>query len=197
MSKNISEAMKQACSDAVTLTSEYLGNSDNIENIAAVAQELAKVFANGGKVVIFGNGGSACDALHFAEELTGRFRGHRKALPAIALAEGAHITCVANDYGFDDIFSRGVEAYGSSGDAVIGLSTSGNSANVIKALDTARTGKMKTIALIGKGGGKISGDCDYEFIVPGETSDRIQEIHMFILHTVIEGVERILFPENY
>lgn len=162
-----------------------------------VAKVLAKVFNNGNKVLICGNGGSNCDALHFAEEFTGRFRGDRRALPAIAISESSHITCVGNDYGFDYVFSRGVEAYGKSGDMFIGISTSGNSGNVIKAVEAAKKIGMKTCVLLGKDGGKLKGMCDYEFIIPGKTSDRVQEIHMMILHIIIEGVERIMFPENY
>ncbi|MGL4867043.1 MAG: D-sedoheptulose 7-phosphate isomerase [Cetobacterium sp.] len=162
-----------------------------------VAKDLADIFKNGNKVLICGNGGSNCDALHFAEEFTGRFRSDRRALPAISLSDSSHITCVGNDYGFDYIFSRGVEAYGKEGDMFIGISTSGNSANVIKAVEVSKNNGLKTLVLLGKDGGKLKGICDYEFIIPGDTSDRIQEIHMMILHIIIEGVEKIMFPENY
>ncbi|WP_418966028.1 D-sedoheptulose 7-phosphate isomerase [Cetobacterium sp.] len=162
-----------------------------------VAKDLAAIFENGNKVLICGNGGSNCDALHFAEEFTGRFRKDRRALPAISLSDSSHITCVGNDYGFDYIFSRGVEAYGKEGDMFIGISTSGNSTNVIKAVEAAKKMGLKTVVLLGKDGGKLKGMCDYEFIIPGNTSDRIQEIHMMILHIIIEGVEKIMFPENY
>lgn len=168
------------------------------ENITEkIAVDLAGAFERGNKVLIAGNGGSNCDALHFAEEFTGRFRGNRRALPAISLSDSSHITCVGNDFGFDYIFSRGVEAYGKEGDFFIGLSTSGNSANVIKAVEAAKALGMKTVILLGKDGGKLKGMCDYEYIIPGATSDRIQEIHMMILHIIIEGVEKIMFPENY
>ncbi|MGL4802133.1 D-sedoheptulose 7-phosphate isomerase [Cetobacterium sp.] len=162
-----------------------------------VAKDLANIFQLGNKVLICGNGGSNCDALHFAEEFTGRFRKDRRALPAISLSDSSHITCVGNDYGFDYIFSRGVEAYGKEGDMFIGISTSGNSVNVIKAVEIAKKMGLKTCVLLGKDGGKLKGMCDYEFIIPGNTSDRIQEIHMMILHIIIEGVEKIMFPENY
>ncbi|MGL5000019.1 MAG: D-sedoheptulose 7-phosphate isomerase, partial [Cetobacterium sp.] len=152
---------------------------------------------NGGKVLIAGNGGSNCDALHFAEEFTGRFRKERRPLPAIAISDSSHITCVGNDYGFDYIFSKGIEAFGKEGDMFIGISTSGNSSNIIKAIETAKKLNMKTVTLLGKDGGKLKGIADYEFLINGETSDRIQEIHMMILHIIIEGVERIMFPENY
>lgn len=163
----------------------------------AVAKDLAEIFQTGNKVLIAGNGGSNCDALHFAEEFTGRFRKDRRALPAIAISDSSHITCVGNDYGFDYIFSRGVEAYGKEGDMFIGISTSGNSSNIIKAVEAAKKLNMKTVLLLGKDGGKLKGTADYEFVIEGETSDRIQEIHMMILHIIIEGVEKIMFPENY
>ncbi|MGL4788915.1 MAG: D-sedoheptulose-7-phosphate isomerase, partial [Cetobacterium sp.] len=125
-----------------------------------VARDLASIFENGNKVLICGNGGSNCDALHFAEEFTGRFRKDRRALPAISLSDSSHITCVGNDYGFDYIFSRGVEAYGKEGDMFIGISTSGNSANVIKAVEAAKKMGLKTAVLLGKDGGKLKGMCD-------------------------------------
>ncbi len=187
--------------DSYVTTYELLKDFIEIErkeNITEkIAVEMAAAFQAGNKVLIAGNGGSNCDALHFAEEFTGRFRGNRRALPAIALSDSSHITCVGNDFGFDYIFSRGVEAYGKEGDFFIGLSTSGNSANIIKAVEAAKELGMKTIVLLGKDGGKLKGMCDYEFVIPGATSDRIQEIHMMILHIIIEGVEKIMFPENY
>lgn len=179
------------------LLRNFIEQEEKERTTEKIAEELAEAFTNGNKVLICGNGGSNCDALHFAEEFTGRFRKERRALPAIAISDSSHITCVGNDYGFDYIFSKGVEAYGKEGDMFIGISTSGNSGNVIKAVEKAKELGMKTVALLGKDGGKLKGMCDYEFIIPGETSDRIQEIHMMILHIVIEGVERIMFPENY
>ncbi|RHG35734.1 D-sedoheptulose 7-phosphate isomerase [Fusobacterium varium] len=181
----------------LVLLENFIKEEEKRKETEKVAEALAEVFNNGNKVLICGNGGSNCDALHFAEEFTGRFRGDRRALPAIAISESSHITCVGNDYGFDYVFSRGVEAYGKSGDMFIGISTSGNSGNVIKAVEAAKKIGMKTCVLLGKDGGKLKGMCDYEFIIPGKTSDRVQEIHMMILHIIIEGVERIMFPENY
>lgn len=181
----------------LTLLENFIKEEEERKETERVAKELADVFQKGNKVLICGNGGSNCDALHFAEEFTGRFRGDRRALPAIAISDSSHITCVGNDYGFDYIFSRGVEAYGKEGDMFFGISTSGNSPNVIKAVEAAKNIGMKTCVLLGKDGGKLKGMCDYEFIIPGKTSDRIQEIHMMILHIIIEGVERIMFPENY
>ncbi len=191
------EIVKDAYSRSYQLLGDFIQKQENLQKTQELGEKLAKIFASGGKVIIFGNGGSATDAMHFAEEFTGRFRGDRKALPAIALSDSSHITCVGNDYGFDKVFSRGVEAYAKPGDMVIGLSTSGNSANVIEAFQKAKEIGCTSLALLGKDGGKLAGKCQYEFIIPGETSDRIQEIHMIILHILIEVVERIMFPENY
>lgn len=191
------EILRQSYLDELELLKAFVADEKNIDETTKVAKVLAACFNSKNKVLICGNGGSTCDAMHFAEEFTGRFRQERRALPAISISDSSHITCCANDYGFDSVFSRGVEAYGLEGDFFIGISTSGNSGNVIKAVEKAKEQGMKTMALLGKDGGKLKGVCDYEFIVPGKTSDRIQEIHMMILHIIIEGVERIMFPENY
>ena len=175
----------------------FVENEENIEKTEKISQELALAYKNGKKSLIAGNGGSNCDAMHFAEEFTGRFRKDRRALPSISISDSSHITCVGNDFGFDFVFAKGVEAFGQEGDFFFGISTSGNSKNVIEAVKMAKEKKLKTVALLGKDGGKLKGVCDYEFIIPGETSDRIQEVHMMILHIIIEGVERTLFPENY
>ena len=161
--------------------------------VDAVAALLAERFGAGKKVLICGNGGSACDAMHFAEELTGRFRADRPSLPAIACTDVGHITCTANDYGFEHVFSRWVEGLGQKGDVLIVLSTSGNSANIVKAAQAGRDRGLTTVALLGKDGGMVRGMCEHEIIVPGAGSDRIQEVHMFILHALVEGVERVMF----
>jgi D-sedoheptulose 7-phosphate isomerase len=161
-----------------------------IDTLAAL---LAERFAAGHKALICGNGGSACDAMHFAEELTGRFRADRPPLPAIACTDIGHITCTANDYGFEHIYSRWVQGLGRPGDVLIVLSTSGNSPNIARAAAAGREAGLTTVALLGKSGGSLRGRCDHELIVPGETSDRIQELHMLILHTLVEGVEAIMF----
>lgn len=174
----------------------FLQEEGNFRTIESIALLIAYSFRKGGKVIIFGNGGSMCDAMHFAEELTGKFRDDRPALPAIALSDPSHLTCVANDYGFEQVFSRGVEAYGKPGDVVIGISTSGNSVNVIYALETAKTLGCSTIALLGKSGGKLRGFCDYELLVHADTTDRIQELHTTILHILIECIEHQLLTTN-
>jgi len=163
----------------------------------AAALKLSHCFQQGNKVLIAGNGGSLCDGAHFAEELTGLFREYRPALPAISLSEPGHITCIGNDIGFEAIFSRALEAYGKPGDIFVGLTTSGNSANIIKAMETAKKLKMTTIAFLGKGGGKLKGVADIELSIDGfSTSDRVQEAHMAAIHIIIEMVEYQLFPKK-
>jgi len=156
------------------------------------AERLAACLGAGKKILICGNGGSMADAMHFAEELTGRFRMDRPALAALACADPTHLTCVANDYGFEQVFSRWVEGLGREGDCLIVLSTSGNSANIVRAVDAARARGIETIGLLGRGGGVLLGVCETEIVVPGETSDRIQELHMLILHAWVESIERAL-----
>lgn len=186
-----------AFKESEAVLSAFYKSPDTIKKTEDLSHVFAQAFERGNKGLIAGNGGSACDAMHFAEEFTGRYRKHRKALPVISLTDSSHITCVGNDYGFGDIFSRGIEAYGQSGDIFIGLSTSGNSPNILKAFSNASELGLTTVALLGKDGGQAKGKTDIEFIVPGKTADRIQEVHMCLLHIVIEGVERLLFPENY
>lgn len=159
-----------------------------------VTAKIVETFLNGKKLLIAGNGGSLCDAMHFAEELTGFFRFPRKALPAISLSDPGHITCVANDLHFHAVFSRSIEALSQPGDLFIGLTTSGNSANLIQAFATAKQHGVETIAFLGKGGGKLRGVADLEWIVESFTSDRIQEAHMAAIHIIIEHVEYALFP---
>jgi D-sedoheptulose 7-phosphate isomerase len=152
----------------------------------------------GGLLMACGNGGSMCDAMHFAEEWTGRFRGDREAKAALAFSDPSHLTCIANDFGYDEVLAREVAAYGKPGDLLLAISTSGNSPNVLRACETARERGVKTVGLLGKGGGELRELVDIPIIVPvATTSDRIQEIHIKFSHIVIETVERSLFPENY
>lgn len=181
----------ESLKEAAALTAQF-ATAENAGRVDAVASLLAETFRAGGKVIVCGNGGSLCDATHFAEELTGRFRGDRPALPAIAIAEPGHLTCAANDYGFERVFSRGVEALGKPGDVLIVLTTSGNSANIVRAVEAGRSKGMRTVAFLGKDGGKLRGSCEHEILAPGATSDRIQEIHMLVLHILVERVERLL-----
>lgn len=166
--------------------------------IQNTAHLLSEAFTRGNKVILAGNGGSLCDASHCAEELTGLFRSYRRALPAIVLSEPGHLTCVGNDLGFEWIFARGVEAFGQAGDVFIGLTTSGKSPNIVNAFDTAQKLGLKTVALLGKGGGKLKGIADLELIIQNfTTSDRIQEAHMAAMHIIVEMIEQILFPEVF
>jgi len=150
---------------------------------------LTVCFKAGGKLMTAGNGGSLADAMHVAEEFTGRFRNDRRPLPAIALADPTHMSCVSNDYGFDHVFSRPIEALAQPGDIVLLLSTSGNSQNLILAAQAARAKKAAVIGFLGRGGGNLAPLCDIVVMAPGETSDRIQELHMMALHAIIQAVE--------
>jgi D-sedoheptulose 7-phosphate isomerase len=187
------DTIRDALNTALRTLQSFVASDDHIQTMEDIAALIAECYRNHGQVIIFGNGGSMCDAMHFAEELTGRFRQDRPPLPAIAISDPSHITCVGNDYGFDEIFARGVQAYGKPNDVAIGISTSGNSENILRALDRAISMGLKTVALLGKDGGKLKGLCDLELVIPGETSDRIQEVHMAILHILIEKIERDLF----
>ena len=191
------QILKQSFLEEYEVLGAFIKDEKNFETIGKIATELAAAYKNGKKSLIAGNGGSNCDAMHFAEEFTGRFRKERPALPSISISDSSHITCVGNDYGFDAIFPKGIEAFGQEGDFFLGLSTSGNSKNIIEAVKVAKEKGLKTVALLGKDGGQLKGMCDYEFIINAKTSDRVQEVHMMILHIIIEGVERVLFPENY
>ena len=176
--------------DAQNTLAAFLADERNFERIEEAINIIVNAFQNGGKIIACGNGGSHCDAMHFAEELTGRYRNNRKALPALAISDSSHITCVGNDYGYDYIFSRFVEAHGNTGDVLLGISTSGNSTNVINALETAKSLGMRTIALTGKDGGKIKDLCELEIRAPkSDYADRAQEIHIKIIHSLIDGIE--------
>lgn len=186
----------QAVDDGVRAI-EFLKRPDSLIFIKNAAQLIAECFRNGNKLLIAGNGGSLCDAMHFAEELTGIFRHKRKALPAIALSDPGHLTCTANDVGYHDVFSRAVEALGKKGDVFVALTTSGNSPNLLQAVPVAKSMGLKTISFLGKSGGKLKGSSDLEWIIEGFTySDRIQEAHMTAIHIIIEMIEHELFPHE-
>ena len=158
------------------------------------AELIAEAVAQGGKVLSAGNGGSAADALHLCEELTGRYRDNRRALPAICLyADGTALTCIANDFGFDEVFSRQVEALGEAGDVLVLFTSSGNSPNLVLALEAAKARGVKTVLLAGRGGGRLAGMADAEWIVPSQSGARAQELHSWALHVVLEVVENRLF----
>jgi D-sedoheptulose 7-phosphate isomerase len=193
----MSDHIYQAFKDARNVLNEFMENDKNIENVNAACEAMINSINNGGKILSCGNGGSLCDSMHFAEELTGRFRKDRRALPAVSISNPAHITCVANDFGYEEIFSRGVEAWGKNGDTLLAISTSGNSENVIRAVKAAKLLGIKTVGLLGKDGGKLISLVDIPIHVPSPISDRIQEVHIKVIHILIEGIERSLFPEHY
>lgn len=195
MQDPIHELAHAACHQAVRAIA-VLEKRETQEFIVKAAKLIAQTFQQGGKILLAGNGGSLCDAFHVAEEFTGQFRKPRKALPAIALGDPGHITCVGNDMGFNDIFSRSIEALGKPNDLFIALTTSGNSENLVRALQRAEALGLKRIAFLGRGGGRSTGLSDLEICIDGfTTSDRIQEVHMAAFHIIIELVESILFKE--
>ncbi len=187
----------ESLADAQKVLNSFIGNSTNVENINSAINLMVASYKNNGRIFSCGNGGSMCDAMHFAEELTGRFRKERAPLPAMAINDASHMTCVSNDYGYDFIFSRYIEAWGNKGDVLLAISTSGNSPNVLLAVEAAKKKGMKIVGLLGKGGGKLKDMVDVSLIVDSNVSDRIQEVHIKCIHIFIEGIERSLFPENY
>lgn len=187
------ESIKRHFFEARDVLDQFISNSKNFQNIEQSGQLIVDSIKRGGKIISCGNGGSMSDAMHFAEELSGRYRKDRPAYPAIAISDPAHLSCVANDYGYAFVFSRMVEAIGSKGDVLLAISTSGNSENVINAIDAARKKGMKIIGLTGKDGGKIASLCDVEIRAPfSEYADRAQEVHIKVIHALIDYVERTL-----
>tara|TARA_B100001115_G_scaffold178127_1_gene167251 strand:+ start:540 stop:1121 length:582 start_codon:yes stop_codon:yes gene_type:complete len=179
--------------DEATEVLKTFNNSDNMNAIHRALVVMVEALRNGNKIISCGNGGSMSDAMHFAEELSGRFRNERKALAAISISDPTHISCVANDYGYEYVFSRYIEALGRQGDVLLGISTSGNSNNVINAVRAANEKEMKTVALTGKTGGIISNIADIEIRAPfSEFADRAQEIHIKVIHALIDGIEKEL-----
>ena len=176
--------------DANDVLQAFLSDKQAVSQIEKAISVLSSAFQSGNKVLSCGNGGSMCDAMHFAEELSGRFRNDRRALPAMAISDPSHITCVGNDYGFDAIFSRSVEAFGKENDVLLAISTSGNSNNVCLAASKAKELGMKVIALTGKDGGQLAGLADIEIRAPkSDFADRAQEIHIKVIHCLIAGIE--------
>ncbi|MBO3699620.1 D-sedoheptulose 7-phosphate isomerase [Roseivirga sp. E12] len=188
---NNQQLILEELKEAAKVLDQFLNNDDNLSQIEAAAQLMSDAINNGGKIFSCGNGGSHCDAMHFAEELTGRYRENRKALPAIAISDPSHISCVSNDFGYDFIFSRYIEGLGKEGDVLLGISTSGNSKNVLRAAEVARQKKMKVVALTGKNGGELADLVDVEIRVPHiGFADRIQEIHIKVIHILIQLIEK-------
>lgn len=187
------EIIQAEFSQAASVLTKFTTDEKNIQSIEAAAELLATSLKAGGKVISCGNGGSHCDAMHFAEELTGKYREPRKAIPAICISDPSHISCVSNDYGYEFVFSRYLEALGNKGDVLLAISTSGNSANIIRAAETAKEKGMKVIILSGKDGGKLAPLADIELRVPHfGYADRIQEVHIKIIHILMLLIEKQL-----
>ena len=183
--------MKSILQRAVDDTRELLPRLLALEpQMTALAEAMMAAWSRKGKVLVAGNGGSASDAMHLAEELVARFQKNRKALAAIALCDPTVLTCAANDFGFEEVFSRQVEAFGNAGDVLIVFSTSGNSPNIMKALEAGKRQGLVTAAFLGRDGGKARGACDIELIVPAQASHRIQEGHKILYHSLCEWVDQ-------
>ena len=172
-----------------TLLDDFMQNDTNLAKVQLFAEKMHKTIKRGNKIISCGNGGSMCDAMHFAEELTGRFKKERNPLPAVSISDASHITCVANDYGFEYVFSRYIEGLGQEGDMLLALSTSGNSENIIQAAKVAKEKNIETFCLLGKEGGKLKNIANNSIIIPAKESARIQEMHIKIIHIAIEILE--------
>jgi D-sedoheptulose 7-phosphate isomerase len=183
------DILQRSLDDGCHLLKSWSTDPNAISAMESISQALVTAFQSNRKVLSCGNGGSMADAMHFAEEFSGRFRKDRPPLPVIALCDATHLTCVANDFGFEFVFSRLIEALGHPGDVLIAISTSGNSPNMIRAVEKGIERGMVVVGLVGKGGGRMAEVCDMVLHAPGETSDRIQELHMIALHAMIEAVE--------
>jgi D-sedoheptulose 7-phosphate isomerase len=194
----MSPHIQQTLIDARAALDALIANEAACRVIDAAGTLLADTFRRDGHVYSCGNGGSMCDAMHFAEELSGRYRLDRPALGAAAISDASHLSCVGNDYGYEHVFSRYLEGHGRAGDVLLGISTSGTSANVVAAARVARQKGMKVIALTGKPGATLGTLADIEICTPGgRFADRVQELHIKVIHILIEAVERSLFPQNY
>ena len=192
------DAVLAALTDAQTALQNLLADADTLAQIEKAGDLLADTFKNGGRVFSCGNGGSMCDAMHFAEELSGRFRGDRPALAATSISDAGHLSCVSNDYGYAFVFSRYLEAHARAGDVLLAISTSGKSPNVLNAVQTAKAKGVKVIGLTGKRESPLTEVSDISLATPaGAYADRVQEIHIKLIHIMIELTERRLFPENY
>ncbi|MBL7664566.1 MAG: D-sedoheptulose 7-phosphate isomerase [Bacteriovoracaceae bacterium] len=189
--------IEAAFQDAESTLIKFFKDKKNISQMESAIACFLDSIRNDGRILSCGNGGSMCDSMHFVEELTGRFRKDRPPIAAMSMGDPSHITCVANDYGYDYIFSRHVEAWGRAGDTLLAISTSGNSPNVIKAVEAAKKKQMKVVGLLGKDGGKLKSMVDIALVVDNKVSDRIQEVHIKMIHIFIEGIERELFPQHY
>lgn len=186
----MNNSIRKNLEEAKNILDQFLSDEKNLLAIEKAGQVLVDAVKSGNKIISCGNGGSMSDSMHFAEEMTGRFRDDRKPFPAIAVSDPSYITCTANDYGFEHIFSRFIEAHGKTGDVLLAISTSGNSKNILKAAEIARANGLKIIGLTGKDGGKLAALCDVEIRAPhSEYADRAQEIHIKVIHSLIQTTE--------
>lgn len=192
-----SNFIKNALSDAQQVLNKFIAEDKNIVLIEKAINSMVSSIVSDGRILACGNGGSMCDSLHFVEELTGRYRKDRDPISAMSMGDPGHLTCVANDYGYDYVFSRYVQAWGRKGDTLLAISTSGNSKNVILAVEEAKKKQMKVVGLLGKSGGALKDMVDVPLIVDCNVTDRIQEIHIKLIHIFIEGIERQIVPEHY
>lgn len=191
-------AIQTELESAQHLLTHFIRDNHNLKQISRAASLCSEALSGGNKILSCGNGGSHCDAMHFAEELTGRYRENRQGYAAIAISDSSHLTCVGNDFGYDHVFSRYVEAVGKTGDVLLGISTSGNSQTIIEAFKSARAKGISTIALSGKDGGALAPLADIEIRVPHyEYADRIQEIHIKIIHILIMLIEQNMAKKSY
>jgi D-sedoheptulose 7-phosphate isomerase len=192
------DAVKSTLSEALVALQALIGNEAMLQRIAAAGLLLADTFAAGGRAYSCGNGGSMCDAMHFAEELTGRFRDNRPGYAALAISDASHLSCVGNDYGYEQVFARFIEAHGRAGDVLLAISTSGTSKNVLAAVHAAHQRGMKVIGLTGRQGTQLAESADIAIVTAaGKYADRVQELHIKVIHILIELVERKLAPQNY
>jgi D-sedoheptulose 7-phosphate isomerase len=189
----VKSIIRSELEQAASVLEIFMSDAKNLSLIEEASHLISQSIRTGGKIISCGNGGSHCDAMHFAEELTGKYRENRKAIPAICISDPSHISCVANDYGYEFVFSRYVDALGNKGDVLLGISTSGNSPNIIRAAQSAKEKGMKVIVLSGKDGGKLSPLADLEIRVPHfGYADRIQEIHIKVIHILMLLIEKQL-----
>lgn len=185
------DIIKRELGESKIILEKFLKEEETFKKINDASKLMIETIRKGGKIISCGNGGSMCDAMHFAEELTGKFREERKSLPAIAISDPSHITCVGNDYGFDYVFSKFIEGIGKNGDTLLAISTSGNSKNVINAAKYCKKNNINVVSLTGKDGGKLSSHSDIEIRIPHfGYSDRIQEIHIKVIHILILLIEK-------
>jgi D-sedoheptulose 7-phosphate isomerase len=188
------ENIKKEFIEAQMVLNDFINTPGNLESIELAGKLMVNSLKSGRKIISCGNGGSMSDAMHFAEELTGRYRDDRPSIAAISISDATHLTCAANDYGFESIFSRYIESVGNKGDVLLAISTSGNSANILKAAESAKQKGLKVVGLTGKSGGKLAHLCDVEIRVEHfGYADRIQEIHIKVIHALINYIESNLF----